>query len=211
MFSRRLGPRRAVLALLALLLCAAPCHGFRLDDANRAQQAAARGDFALAIALFGKAMIMAQSDRDLGNLHFNRANVWAMKGDAYRAIDDYDAALERIPAFSQALVNRGVAWSRAGDTRRAMRDYDLAIAMEPGLSRAYYNRSFCWLDGGDRRRALQDLDTAIALDPADSRSYLNRARVRMLLGEPELAKQDFTKAKELEPGLPVPDLGSMAP
>ena len=88
---------------------------------------------------------------------YNRGNAHFAKGEADRAIANYDQALAINPKYEDALVNRGVAHEKKGDLDRAIADYDEALRLEPKDAVAYNNRGNALFKKRDYDRALARL------------------------------------------------------
>jgi tetratricopeptide (TPR) repeat protein len=96
---------------------------------------------------------------------YNRGLAFEGLGQADRALQDYDRALELDPALAPAAVNRGVLHGRAG--RYAEAFADLRRALDHGAEPApvYYDRALLRLAQGDRSAARADLRAALEHDP----------------------------------------------
>src|SRR6266705_1057764 len=70
----------------------------------------------------------------------NRGAAYIAKGDANRAIPDYDKAIGLDPNYANAFNGRGVAYQAKGDNDRAMQDYGEAIRLDPGNANALNGR-----------------------------------------------------------------------
>ncbi len=59
-------------------------------------------------------------------LYYNRANVYAVRGDYQKAIDDYDKAIECNASLPEAFFNRGLSYANVGDKQQAVKDFSTA-------------------------------------------------------------------------------------
>jgi tetratricopeptide (TPR) repeat protein len=59
-------------------------------------------------------------------LYYNRANVYAARGDYQKAIDDYDKAIECNASLPEAFFNRGLSYANVGDKQQAVKDFSTA-------------------------------------------------------------------------------------
>ena len=70
------------------------------------------------------------STRNYAIAIYNRGNAYFAKGDADRAIQNYDRALTLNPKYQDALVNRGVAYEKKAAYDRAIADYNEALKLD---------------------------------------------------------------------------------
>src|SRR4029078_10631349 len=103
------------------------------------------------------------SGMQLARLHYNRGLEHATKGQADRAIADYDAAIRLAPKYGDAYVGRGNAWGLKKDSHRAIADFDAAININAQDKTALGSRAFEWVAKGDYGSATDD--PAAALRP----------------------------------------------
>ena len=59
----------------------------------------------------------------------NRGNAYASRGEAQKAISDYNEAVRINPNFGAAFNNRGNAYSVIGDKRGALKDLQRAATI----------------------------------------------------------------------------------
>jgi lipoprotein NlpI len=139
------------------------------------------------------------SGMQLARLHYNRGLEHATKGQADRAIADYDAAIRLAPKYGDAYVGRGNAWGLKNDSDRAIADFDAAININAQDKTALGSRAFEWVAKGDYARAIADQDAVIRLDPKSSTAYFGRARARFYSGDFKGAIPDLQQALKVEP------------
>jgi tetratricopeptide (TPR) repeat protein len=126
------------------------------------------------------------------------AESYLMRGERFsdarqydRAIEDYNAAIQRKPEYAEAYNDRGFAYYLKGDFAHAISDYTRAIELRPNYPRAYNSRGVAYMQGGyGAEKSVGDFDRAIELKPDFRYAYINRANAR-LPWHPELALQDF--------------------
>src|SRR5262249_3438616 len=88
---------------------------------------------------------------------------------------DYDRALERNPADSNALVGRAGLLAQAGEYDRALEDYAQALRQRPRDAGLYRRRGQLHLQRGDDEAALADLGHAVELEPRNPENWSQRA------------------------------------
>src|SRR5580698_10472285 len=114
----------------------------RSDPANfEALQALAalyaeRGDFAMAVELFGRALAIRPDD--VGSL-FGSGHAWLDQNKPDKALEYYDRALTLDPGNARAHNNRGNALRALGRFEDALRCYDDALLRAPEFAGAHNN------------------------------------------------------------------------
>ena len=66
-----------------------------------------------------------------------RGDVFYEKGQYYKAISDYNKAIEINPRDAKAYNNRGNAYQRKGQYDQAISDYNKALEINPRFAMAY--------------------------------------------------------------------------
>ena len=72
---------------------------------------------------------MLGGPRDGALLRFSLGNEYLKAGAADKAADNFQAAVDRDPAYSAAWKALGKAWAEAGDSPRALAAYERGIAV----------------------------------------------------------------------------------
>jgi len=80
-----------------------------------------------------------------------------LKGDAYRAIEEYQKAVEADPSFAEAYMCLGVAYRKLGEIDQAIEEYQAAIQIKPKLVDAHSNLAFAYYTQGDAARAWEEI------------------------------------------------------
>ena len=93
-----------------------------------------------------------------------RGSVWLTAGDAKRALQDFEAALELAPT-STHFYNRGLAHAKAGAAALAIADYSEAIRLDPEFAFAFHNRGYEHELQNDLNAAVSDYRRALELSP----------------------------------------------
>lgn len=152
-------------------------------DANSVEEAKSlgnnafkNGDFAMAAALYTRALELAARDGDTGiahMVHANRSAAQCRLGDYAAALADADAAVALAPDWPRGHQRRGAALLRLGRARAAAEAFARAAELKP--------------DDKDVAAALADARTALAaaqafLGPAYAAAAQGRAHVAAVLG-----------------------------
>jgi tetratricopeptide (TPR) repeat protein len=140
-----------------------------------------------------------QSSQTLSIAFYNRGLGYRRKGDADRALADFNEAIRADPNNTFALMTRGSARYEQGDNDGAIADYDEAIRVDPNNALALANRCNAYRTKGDGDRAIADCDEAIRLDPRLAAAFDNRAIVRLAKGDADRAIADLDEAIRLDP------------
>ena len=179
-----------------------------IDDSNKAMQlhnSLAKGFDKQVTSVkwhgFGPNQIIATS-------YTNRGLAYKESGQATESINDDTTALEKDPAYFEALVNRSDVYTGTGLYEKALSDADKAISLknkvsESLLARAYNSRALAVNGMGRNQEALDDVSMALSYDPLYAMAYSNRAYMLTGLGRYDAAVSDATAAIDLEPELPL--------
>ncbi len=116
-----------------------------------------------------------------------------------RALELYDAALEKRPEFVPVFYLRGLARMTLGDHEGAVEDFSKTLALVPNFAGAYNSRGVARYELGDIEGALDDFDKSIKANPWLADPYVNRGHIRRELGQVADALGDYDTAIELNP------------
>ncbi len=166
-----------------------------LDEASKAS----RPDEWMAV-IERTTTLIAQAPQ-LAAAYLSRAAVYQKLKQPARAIQDYDAAIEREANSALAYNLRGTAYDDLDQPGRAIEDYSRAIELDPKFAPAYYNRCVACQKLGQHAPAVRDGTRAIELEPNSAFVYLARGLAHDALGHRQLAIDDYTRAIEVEPKL----------
>ena len=106
-----------------------------------------------------------ETQEDLAVAFGNRGNGYQTKGDYYRAIAEYDVAIQLNPNDPIVFSNRGIAYGSEGVIDHAIADLNEAIRLDPNFAEAYAHRGLFRLKRGDTG-GKDDIATAESLKPA---------------------------------------------
>ncbi|MFH1243400.1 MAG: DUF898 family protein [Pseudomonadota bacterium] len=140
--------------------------------------------------------VIMEDDKN-SDAFYNRAWLYAAKGDLEQAVDDYSKAIRINPMNRDAYYNRGLLFVKMGRFLKALRDFDKAIELGPNSEDAYCNRGNVYYQLGSNAFALEDYTKALEISPNDPDLYYNRALVHMANGEKPEATADFEMAARL--------------
>ena len=143
---------------------------------SRASAYGATGNFAAAIADYGKAI-----DLDLGDptLYDKRARAYSAKGDNDRAIVDATGAIGLEPENAAFLNDRAWIYFKAGKAAEALSDANKALDLRPNDPHTLDTRGHILEVLGQRQAAAADFRLALSLNSSlqSSRDALARLGV----------------------------------
>ena len=141
-----------------------------------------------------------ESPRRLASALLMRGLGLSSKGQADRAIEDYERAMKLRPDDFLLFYARGLAYARKGFYDLAIQDQDEAIRLQPDYAASFANRASAYLNLGRYDRALQDHDKAVQLDPDNGGRWNGRCWAKALAGRPREALPDCDHSLKLRPG-----------
>jgi uncharacterized membrane protein YjgN (DUF898 family) len=128
---------------------------------------------------------------------YNRACLYASKGDSNQAIGDYTESLKIDPDNGDAYYNRGILRAKMKQYEKAVEDFQKAVALRPDFGDAYCNQGNANYALGKYILAIRDYTKALNLNPKDGVVYFNRGLAYLALEKKDRALADFNKALEL--------------
>lgn len=108
-------------------------------------------------------------------VHNNRGNAYRAVGEFDKAIEDYGAAIRLRPGVSVYHSNRGGTHVFKGEFSEAMPDLREALLMDPRNEQAYVSRGHAFTEGGDYDEAAEDFRKAIELNTDYVTYYFSNA------------------------------------
>ena len=130
--------------------------------------------------------------------YFNRGVAFLERGDADRALADFESGLALNP-LAKIYYLRGMAFERKGDLEAARADYERSIELEPEFVDPYVGLGVLHGRAGSFDDAMELFDRAIAIDPNHPLAYANRGFAYGLRGDTDEAIRDLSWALKLDP------------
>jgi tetratricopeptide (TPR) repeat protein len=140
--------------------------------------------------------LIEKDSKNTGAL-YNRGWMYASKGEALKAIEDYSQAIEIDREFGDAYYNRGLLYAKMDRNEQAVRDFTKAIEFDSRSFDAYCNRGNIYHKMGQADLAIRDYTEALKIKPNDGELYHNRSIVYMSMGKKSEAEADEIKAAQL--------------
>ena len=126
--------------------------------------------------------------------YYNRAILYASKGDFNQALKDYTEAIRINSDNADAYYNRGMVWVALKNYNKAVQDFQKVIALKPAFEDAYCNRGNSYYALGQYDFAVRDYSKALEMNPKDGDLYFNRGLAYLARKQKDTALSDFRKA-----------------
>ena len=128
-----------------------------------------------------------------------RGLAWLGKGEADKALGDFDEAQRLDPASSQVHLSRARALKEKEELGLALVAAEEALGLAPTDPRAYFLIGAIQVAGGNNEEGVKAFSKAIEADTAEPLYYCGRADTFAVLGRNVQAIQDFSQAIQLNP------------
>ena len=190
--------KTAILAVAAFVVAAAPALADAESDWHAGYQAAQRGDDALAVRFYTRALEHGWlNEADRARVLFNRGAAYRRLGDYDWAIEDYGNAIKLQPDFAEAFHNRGIAYHLKGEQAKAVLDFQAAHQLRPNdLDILKVMRAYGLLEAKQTARAKVPV-AAVEVAKAGGQFALHLASLRTEAA----AKLDWSRLKAKFPDL----------
>lgn len=143
---------------------------------NRANVWANAGNYDQAYADYSEAMRLNPKE----SLYVTgRGNVWRLRGDLKRSLDDHNRAIKIITKNSESIAyrSRGDTYRYMGEFDRAIADYNKALSYEATYAGALTGRGLTYERLGDAKRARADFEKSA--NEGKEFEYVATARARL--------------------------------
>ncbi len=185
----------AILAIVLLTLATSPAL-FRLDsnmlqfrdEVHRARRLSELRRYAPALAAADSAIAIYPKEAE-GYVH--RAIVHKQAGEEFKAIEDYNRALERDPADAVVHYDLAQAFRRVNLNQKAVDEYGLAVRNDPAMAQAYNNLGITLREMGRVDEAANVFQRAIDVFPRYTKVYNNLGALYAETGKTEDAIRVF--------------------
>jgi tetratricopeptide (TPR) repeat protein len=157
------------------------------------------GEYDLAIADFNAAL---RIDPGFDLARISRGHAFLAKGDANRALQDFDAVLQAPDPDQRdrasAFYGRGTIAVRRKAYEQAIADFTEAVRLNWRIAAAYAGRAEALFEQGKLTEALADVDRALWVYIHHGPAYRIRSRIYRAQGRPLEAAADELQARLLE-------------
>ena len=184
--------KRFAIVVFFILGAAFPALAASSDDFKAGVTAMRGGNLDEAIRLFTR--IIKAKDlpaQELAGVYSSRAVAFAMKGEAGKALPDFDSAIRLSPQWSGPYFSRAAFYATLGQYDKSIADYDSVIRLSPDFAPAYANRGVVHFEQGKFTAAADDTAQSLKQSPDPYVAvWLHILRLRA-----GLAKQDELAAQ----------------
>lgn len=129
-----------------------------------------------------------------GTTYNSMGKLFFDSGDAKKALQYYDKAIEMKPEVGEFYINRGAALATVGNYQKALSDLNTGVSKEPDNLNGYLNRSLLNFTMGNYEAAIQDHNEYLKHKPDKYEMYYERGICKAALKQYESAINDFTTA-----------------
>jgi tetratricopeptide (TPR) repeat protein len=139
-----------------------------------------------------------------------------LRGAAYFAHEQYDAAIADLTASLKLNAKNPMAFNSRGKARMVKKDFQGAVAdfseairLDPRVALFLHNRALAWIEITNYPKALTDLQSALLENPNFAEALNNRGIVYQKMQRNDDAIKDFDAALKINPAY-VDALGNRA-
>lgn len=132
--------------------------------------------------------------------HNNLGNVYRLRNELDRAIDEYQQAISIRPNV-RTLSNLGATYRKKNMFPEALEAYARALTLAPNSPIAHYGLGIVYAAQGRNTEARAEYEKAIVLDPKYEEAHANLGTLALEEENPEMAINHYLKALEINPYL----------
>lgn len=155
------------------------------------------GDYAKALDDLNKVIELAPYQSEA---YYRRAVIYVQQGEWDKVVDDCSVALDCSAEEPEIVwLIRGEAYQALGDLNAALLDYSEAIKLKPDYALAYVRRGQVRQIKNLMDKAIEDYNRALTLDETCFEALMNRAEAYQALRRWNEAVQDYSAIIRLRP------------
>jgi tetratricopeptide (TPR) repeat protein len=143
------------------------------------------------------------SDRQKAVAFIQRGIGFDIQGDALRAIENINAAIELDPENLNSYFARGTVYNKLGEYEASIQDYDKLYEANFYSVSTLIARGDVYNNMGEYKRAIDDYDEALRLDPGNAEALNDRGTSYLGLGNFQNAIAEFDGAIRNDPRLAI--------
>ena len=134
-----------------------------------------------------------------GRYHYELAEAYGRAGDFSKAIEAYEATLQREPELRPALEGLGRLLANAGEYERAIMVLRKAVERRPGAAELRGDLGLAYMRTGQLAEGQRQLMAALRLRPDSPGAHNSLGGVFVQLGNADAAEASFREAIRLQP------------
>ena len=131
--------------------------------------------------------------------HNNLGGALFERGQAAKAIDEYQRALEIEPDFLEARYNLAAAYNSLGRHVEAIAQYQKAVEIAPNSAEAHNNLARALFQQGQLAEAIDQFQQALRIKPDDAVARYNLGNALILQGQLGDAIAQYKEAVRVKP------------
>lgn len=105
--------------------------------------------------------------------HFNLGVDHQKRGNAVKAIEEYEYVLKLDPNNAEAHNNLGVIYKEQGNLDKAVKHFQFVMTLSPGMDEVHNNLGVLYYLRGDQEEAVQEYQKALELNPDNLMCLVN--------------------------------------
>ncbi|MBT3879224.1 MAG: tetratricopeptide repeat protein [Candidatus Scalindua sp.] len=141
------------------------CHNFSMSDTH----AEPAGAVAPEITVSQESRTPGKDAID----HFNLGVDHQKRGDAIKAIEEYENVLTLDPDNAEAHNNLGAIYKEQGNLDKALEHYQFVMTSNPGMDEVHNNLGVIYYLRGDHEKAVKEYQKALELNPDNLMCLVN--------------------------------------
>jgi tetratricopeptide (TPR) repeat protein len=128
-----------------------------------------------------------------------RGKGWEARHSSARPLDDYQRALELLPASTEGRLRLAETFERLGQIREAVAHFEWLRQREPGNASVLLGLARCRFDLHELEQTREVLDDLLAAQPDNAAALVERGRLALCQGQEALAEEKLSRAAALAP------------
>ena len=135
-----------------------------------------------------------------GRPHYNLGNSYYLRGMTYKAIQEFQEAIQMDSTYADAYLNLGVAYASIGEEEKAIAALQKAIQFKSDDSESHYNLGVLYSNKKWGPLAIEEYKKTLSLNPASVNARNNLGIELAESGRIDEAVDQFQEGLRLFPG-----------
>jgi tetratricopeptide (TPR) repeat protein len=128
-----------------------------------------------------------------------RGKGWEARHSSERALEDYQRALELLPASTEGRLRLAETFERLGQIREGVAHFEWLRQRQPGSASVLLGLARCRFDLHELEQARELLDDLLTAQPDNVAALVERGRLALCQGQEVLAEEKLWRAAALAP------------